>query len=68
MSDTRQYTYRVERSIDDREFVATVDEIPSLEWSAAVEEDALAGITDLVRECGPMVHEQFGPMARDWKG
>ena len=48
--DVTRYTYRVTWSVEDEEFVATCVEFPSLSWLAATQEDALAGLRDLVAE------------------
>lgn len=44
------YTYRVTWSPDDREFVATCVEFPSLSWLEEDEIEALRGIRKLVAE------------------
>lgn len=44
------YTYRVSWSSEDREYVATCAEFPSLSWLAEDELAALRGIKDLVRD------------------
>ncbi len=43
-----QYTYRVSWSEEDREFVATCAELPSLSWLDTTPEKALAGIRKVV--------------------
>jgi predicted HicB family RNase H-like nuclease len=48
--DTSHYTYRVQWSAEDDEFVATVAEFPSLSWLAADQADALRGLLNLVGE------------------
>jgi predicted RNase H-like HicB family nuclease len=44
------YTYRVEWSALDAEYVGLVAEFPSLSWLAPAEAEALAGIERLVDE------------------
>lgn len=44
------YTYRVTWSAEDREYVATCVEFPSLSWLESGPLDALAGLQKLVRE------------------
>jgi len=48
--NTAHYTYRVSWSADDREYVATCLELPSLSWLASTQAKALAGIKKLVDE------------------
>lgn len=48
--DITHYSYRVTWSAEDQEFVATCLELPSLSWLANTQEDALAGLRELVRE------------------
>lgn len=48
--DITHYGYRVTWSAEDREFVATCLELPSLSWLAATQEDALIGLRELVRD------------------
>ena len=48
MHDAQEYTYRVYWSDEDREYVATVAEFPSLSNLAKTPDDALRGIIDLV--------------------
>ena len=48
--EVTHYGYRVLWSAEDREFVGTCLEFPSLSWLAATQEEALKGIRDLVRE------------------
>jgi predicted HicB family RNase H-like nuclease len=43
-------TYRVTWSPQDREFVATCAEFPSLSWLASSQVEALQGLQDLLRE------------------
>jgi predicted HicB family RNase H-like nuclease len=47
---TDHYTYRVTWSDEDREFVATCAEFPSLSHLAATRGEALRGIEDLVKD------------------
>lgn len=42
------YTYQVSWSEEDREFVATCAEFPSLSWLAPDQVDALRGLKDIV--------------------
>ena len=46
----RHYTYRVEWSPDDGEYVGLVAEFPSLSWLEESPVDAMAGIVKLVAE------------------
>ena len=48
--DVTRYTYRVTWSVEDGEFVATCLELPSLSWLAGTQEEALAGLRDVVAE------------------
>ncbi|WP_431973662.1 type II toxin-antitoxin system HicB family antitoxin [Micromonospora haikouensis] len=48
--DVTHYTYRVTWSAEDREFVATCAELPSLSWLASSQIDALQGLQDLLRD------------------
>lgn len=48
--EVSHYTYRVMWSAEDREFVATCAEFPSLSWLAPSQVEALQGLQDLVRE------------------
>ncbi|QQS01647.1 MAG: toxin-antitoxin system HicB family antitoxin [Austwickia sp.] len=48
--DIAHYGYRVTWSAEDQEFVGTCLELPSLSWLAGSQEEALAGIRNLVRE------------------
>ncbi|WFE59296.1 type II toxin-antitoxin system HicB family antitoxin [Micromonospora sp. WMMD712] len=48
--DITHYTYRVTWSAEDREFVATCAEYPSLSWLASSQIEALQGLQDLLRE------------------
>ncbi|MDR2983634.1 MAG: type II toxin-antitoxin system HicB family antitoxin, partial [Nocardiopsaceae bacterium] len=50
MPDATHYTYRVAWSAEDGEHVATVAEFPSLSWLAPTPIEALAGVTDVVRD------------------
>lgn len=50
MNEYLHYTYRVEWSADDQEFVGTVAEMPSLSWLAESQAEALTGIVELVRD------------------
>lgn len=43
-----RYTYRVQWSEDDEEYVGLCAEFPSLSWLAATSEDALSGIRSVV--------------------
>ena len=46
--DAKHYTYRVQWSAEDGEYLATVAEFPSLSWLEADMEAALSGLVDLV--------------------
>lgn len=46
-----QYTYRVAWSGEDREYVGTCTEFPSLSWLDKTPEKALTGIRKLVADC-----------------
>ncbi|MET8256544.1 type II toxin-antitoxin system HicB family antitoxin [Micromonospora sp. NPDC005553] len=48
--EVSHYTYRVTWSVEDREFVATCAEFPSLSWLAPSQIDALEGLQDLLRK------------------
>ncbi len=48
--DSKQYTYRVIWSEEDREFVGLCAEFPSLSWLEESQEDALRGIVQLVKD------------------
>lgn len=48
--DISHYTYRVAWSAEDKEFVATCLEFPSLSWLAATQNEALTGLEDLIGE------------------
>lgn len=48
--DPTHYTYRVSWSPEDREFVGTCVEFPSLSWLAPNQSDALIGIEQLVSD------------------
>ena len=48
MTNVDHFTYRVTWSVDDREFVGLVAELPSLSWLASDQIAALTGIRDLV--------------------
>ena len=50
MFDATHYSYRVIWSPEDDEFVATCAEFPSLSWLAQGQEEALAGLRNLVQE------------------
>jgi predicted HicB family RNase H-like nuclease len=52
------YTYRVTWSAQDREFVATCAEFPSLSWLAASQIEALQGLQDLLRDVIVDMEEQ----------
>ncbi|MGN9774622.1 type II toxin-antitoxin system HicB family antitoxin [Micromonospora sp. H33] len=48
--DISHYTYRVTWSAEDREFVATCAEFPSLSWLAPSQIEALQGLQELLRD------------------
>ncbi len=60
--DVTRYTYRVTWSVEDEELVATCLEFPSLSWLAGTQEDALAGLRDLVAEVVHDLHESGEPV------
>jgi predicted HicB family RNase H-like nuclease len=45
-----KYTYRVTWSAEDEEYIGLCAEFPGLSWLAKTQEDALAGIKDVVLE------------------
>jgi predicted HicB family RNase H-like nuclease len=51
MTKGERYAYRVSWSEEDREYVGTCAELPSLSWLDSTPEKALAGIRKLVAEC-----------------
>ena len=51
MNSVDQYTYRVSWSEEDREYVASSAEFPSLSWLDSSPEKALVGIRKVVRRC-----------------
>lgn len=58
LPDVSHYTYRVTWSVQDREFVATCAEFPSLSWLAPCQIEALQGLQDLLREVIADIQEQ----------
>ncbi|MDZ7577092.1 MAG: type II toxin-antitoxin system HicB family antitoxin [Candidatus Nanopelagicales bacterium] len=73
MPDTQHYSYRLLWSVEDDEYVGLCAEFPSLSWLAPTQEEALAGITELVwstladfRESGEPVPEPIAE--RDYSG
>lgn len=50
MPDATHYTYRVEWSAEDAEYVATVAEFSSLSWVASTPVEALEGLVGVVRD------------------
>ncbi len=50
MSQAKKYTYRVQWSEQDGEFVGLCAEFHSLSWLAKTDDEAFAGIKKLVRE------------------
>jgi len=46
-----RYTYRVSWSEEDREYIATCAEFPSLSWLDESPEKALTGVRKLVSQC-----------------
>lgn len=44
------YSYRVEWSPEDNEFVGLVDEFPSLSWLASTHAEAMRGIVGVVEQ------------------
>jgi hypothetical protein len=49
-TDPRRYDYRISWSEDDQEFVATVEQFPSLSWLDLDQSQALEGCVRLVAE------------------
>ncbi|MGS2615595.1 type II toxin-antitoxin system HicB family antitoxin [Micromonospora sp. LZ34] len=56
--DVSHYTYRVTWSAQDKEFLATCAEFPSLSWLASSQIEALQGLQDLLREVIADMEEQ----------
>ena len=56
--DVSHYTYRVAWSVEDREFVATVAEFPSLSWLAPSQIGALEGLEALLSDVIADMQEQ----------
>ncbi|MEV1328217.1 toxin-antitoxin system HicB family antitoxin [Micromonospora costi] len=56
--DVTHYTYRVTWSAQDREFVATCAEFPSLSWLAPSQVEALQGLENLLRDVIADMEEQ----------
>lgn len=50
MMNSEKYTYQVSWSEEDREYVATVLEFPSLSWLAPTRQEAENGLVSLVAE------------------
>lgn len=50
MSNPEHYTYRVTWSPEDKEYVGTAAEMPSLSWLETTQEAAFQGIRQLVSE------------------
>ena len=46
-----RYTYRVTWSEEDQEYVGLCAEFPSLSWLVETQEEALAGIREVVKSC-----------------
>ena len=46
----KHYTYRVTWSVEDNEYLGLCAEFPSLSWLAKTQEEALAGISQVVME------------------
>ncbi|MFC6009223.1 type II toxin-antitoxin system HicB family antitoxin [Angustibacter luteus] len=55
-------TYRVSWSADDREFVASCAEFPSLSWLSSSQITALSGLEDLLTEVLADLMEQGEPV------
>ncbi|WP_026267951.1 type II toxin-antitoxin system HicB family antitoxin [Micromonospora sp. CNB394] len=56
--EVSHYTYRVTWSVQDREFVATCAEFPSLSWLAPSQIEALQGLQAVLREVIADMEEQ----------
>ncbi|MCI1749057.1 MAG: type II toxin-antitoxin system HicB family antitoxin [Acidipropionibacterium sp.] len=50
MPEVEHYSYRVSWSTEDREYVGTVAEFPSLSWLSGTSDGAFSGIRALVRD------------------
>ncbi|MEI6623521.1 MAG: toxin-antitoxin system HicB family antitoxin [Actinomycetes bacterium] len=73
MTDTPHYAYRLLWSLDDDEYVGLCAEFPSLSWLAPTEQEALAGITELVASTVADLYESGEPVPeplaeRDYSG
>lgn len=58
MRDAREYTYRVFWSKEDRAFVSSVLEFPSLSNLAESQEEALRGMVEVVRDALSIISEE----------
>lgn len=61
-ADASHYTYRVAWSGEDREFVATCPEFPSLSWLAETQRGALEGLEELLRAVIVELEQQGEPI------
>lgn len=64
--DVSHYTYRVSWSPEDKEFVATCLELPSLSWLAPTQDEALHGIRALVDDVVEDMHRNGEPIPEPW--
>jgi len=62
MNIAEHYTYRVQWSKDDNEYVATVAEFPSLSWLAASPSEAISGAISLVGDVIEDLKESSEPV------
>jgi predicted HicB family RNase H-like nuclease len=57
-----RYTYRVTRSAEDEEYVATCLELPSLSWLADTQDGALRGLRELVSDVVQDLRDNHEPV------
>ncbi|MCK3771116.1 antitoxin HicB [Microbacterium aerolatum] len=50
MTNAEHYTYRLRWSAEDRAYIGTVAEMPSLSWAADTQNEAFTGIRSLVTD------------------
>lgn len=62
MTRTDPYTYRVSWAEEDREYVGTCAEFPSLSWLADSPESALRGIRKVIERCIKDMKENNEPV------
>lgn len=56
--DAKEYSFRVIHSEETGEYIGLCQEFPSLTWPAATKEEALTGITGLIRDILDDIHEE----------